>query len=483
LPDDCLEALDAKRRQLDDSIWKYIASKEREYKLYEKEVKQKRRQETEKRRRHTAERENADAQVELGNDRVNVAGGSNVVGGDGRETMDRTSITGLKDRRASLERDKDFVGVFTPTFLPALSNEDVPPVPLERTSSTPDQLPSRFLEPLGPSAIKRTNSDSIVSNKKSSRPSQLALQHRTSSSGSSVDGRLTSAMKSPTQRPKRKRVSLAVGDAIVAPSDNVPGSLSNNSTPSHSRIRPAAPDRFTSTSSRDILPPAAMTATTSVAAALVQAEQTAIMNATNHAENQQTVINLPATTLNGTSKTSTASPSKSRIDPDGDLFDLDGEDDTELPPPILEHDDLDESAVEEDDELNDRLASLATTSNPINTPPRGERYESTAGLIPNDKRSPDNTVSLLGTSAVSSQQPTQPGFRRPSVVRDPVFQGPDYAVAEKVAVEDDVYGSSYNRPNKGSFTAASLGGSYMEKNAEEMMRLRGERQRTAQVRS
>ena len=43
LPEDYLEALDAKRRQLDDSIWKYIASKEREYKTYEKELKHRRR--------------------------------------------------------------------------------------------------------------------------------------------------------------------------------------------------------------------------------------------------------------------------------------------------------------------------------------------------------------------------------------------------------------------------------------------------------
>ncbi|KAK3082496.1 hypothetical protein LTR53_020306, partial [Teratosphaeriaceae sp. CCFEE 6253] len=78
------------------------------------------------------------------------------------------------------------------------------------------------------------------------RPVHLQLAKRTSSSGSSADGKLASAMKSPTQslqRPKRKRVSLAVGDSIVAPSDNVPSALNNSSAPSHSRVRSPESER------------------------------------------------------------------------------------------------------------------------------------------------------------------------------------------------------------------------------------------------
>ena len=51
------------------------------------------------------------------------------------------------------------------------------------------------------------------------------------------------------------------------------------------------------------------------------------------------------------------------------------------------------------------------------------------------------------------------------------------------AVENEVYGSSYNRPNtKGSFTPGSLGESYMARHAEEMMKLRMAQQQT-QVKS
>ena len=72
------------------------------------------------------------------------------------------------------------------------------------------------------------------------------------------------------------------------------------------------------------------------------------------------------------------------------------------------------------------------------------------------------------SSAVASQQPTRPGFRRPSVIRDPVYQGTDYRAAERDAVEKEIYGSSFNRlSSKGSFTAGSLGESYMAKHAEE----------------
>ena len=76
-------------------------------------------------------------------------------------------------------------------------------------------------------------------------------------------------------------------------------------------------------------------------------------------------------------------------------------------------------------------------------------------------------------SVKASQQPTNPGFRRPSVIRDPGYTGKDYSRAATNADETGIYGSSYARPiSKGSFTAGSLGESYMARHAEEMMRTR-----------
>ena len=515
LPEDYLEALDAKRRQLDDSIWKYIASKEREYKNYEKELRHQRRasqgQDGEvvgsgngnggRKRRSAGDKERAVEGGE-GSPESGHAVTARVVGPENkreRETMDRSSIAGLKDRRASLERDKDFVGVFTPSFLPALSNEpqDTPAV-LERTSSTPEQLLAGTGSDLSPGTIERNNSDTAIHAKKPTRPSQLVLQHRNSSSGSSADGRLASAMKSPTQRPKRKRVSLAVGDAIVAPSDNVPSSLNRPSTPSHSRIRQAAaasaPERSQSlpvqipeNASRSMA-----NQMSSVAEAILQAEETAVVDSRGDDEKATLVSSPPMTEKNDFAPMPSTSPSKSRLDPDGDLFDLEHEDeDEDAGPPVADSDEI-EDEVDEEAEIAGRLeksAPTSATSNPIFTPPSGERYDPTTGMIPKPPSGEqDSAVPYLPSSqAGTSQMPAKPGFRRPSVVRDPVFKGSDHAYveAEQEAVEDETYGSSFVRPStKGSFTSGSLGESFMERNAEMMERMREEgRVRSAQVRS
>lgn len=505
LPDDYLEALDAKRRQLDDSIWKYIASKEREYKNYEKELRHQRRaaqgQDGEasglgngnghvgRRRRSSDEKEKTggEASRQSSSAIVDSAEEQGGMAREARQTMDRSSIAGLKDRRASLERDKEFVGVFTPAYLAALSDESRnTSTGLERSSSNPERLSNTAASELPPGSIERTSSDTVIHTKKPSRPSQLVLQHRTSSSGSSADGRLASAMKSPTHRPKRKRVSLAVGDAIVAPSDNVPSSLSTHSTPSHSRIRqatpqqhptPASPSEDVSTASRS----------TSVSAAIVEAEQTTLANARTLDESEHAILGSPMIDKTDFAPMPKAVSSKSRIDPDGDLFDLEGEEDSELPPPILDDDDLDD-AMEDQEEAGASAepASASATSSPVFTPPSGERYDPTTGMIPEPEGGKeDSAVPYLPSSAVTSQMPSKPGFRRPSVIHDPVYRGPGYVEAEQEAVEDETYGSSFVRPStKGSFTSGSLGESFMEKNAEQMMKLREERQqRTAQVRS
>ena len=529
LPEDYLEALEAKRRQLDDSIWKYIASKEREYKTYEKELRHQRRASQgqegsgeangvspgRKRRdspREAVEENGDEGKVRKGAVELPESATAVLARVDGveskdrereRETMDRSSIAGLKDRRASLERDKDFAGIFTPSYLPALSDDHTPhdaPGHLERTSSTPEQLltgsaPSSAQLSKSPGSLERTSSDSIVHAKKATRPSQLVLQHRTSSSGSSADSRLASAMKSPTQRPKRKRVSLAVGDAIVAPSDNVPGSLSAGrpGTPSHSRIRQAVPAQPQPQAQSVALPVSmqsnsettGMSAqTTAVSQAILQAEEAAMANARNlsASQSQEAVLSPPMVDKNDFAPNPGTRLPQSRIDPDGDLFDLEGEDDTELPPPILDSDEGSDDA-EEDTIITGRLEtpSSSAATNPIFTPPstsHAERYDATTGLIPEpEDGKPDTAVPYLPSSVPTAQQPLKPGFRRPSVVHDPVFPGAGYAAAETEAVEDEVYGSSYARPGKGSFVSVgSVGESFMERNAEEMA-LRREREK------
>ena len=492
LPPDYLDALEQKRKQLDESIHKYIASKEREYKQYEKDLKQQHRvaqgqdgtNDAPKRRTSSESTQDGGHNITWLEAERASAVDALLAGSSGKDSdrhvvsseevalpsQNRSALAGLRDRRASLERDKDFEGVFTPPYLSAL--DDRYTRLLERTTSAPQVLTKQDPEEHA-NSMERANSDSVVQ-AKPKRPSELALAHRTSSSGSSADGRLASAMKSPTQipRPKRKRVSLAVGDSIVAPSDNVPVALSHNSTPSHSRIRSPVLERAV---------PAVMKGVSSVeqpesfpiAAALQKAEQLTPANPPS-SEDKDLQSRAPAAIQASPSRNRRPDARSSNIDPDGDLFDLD--DESDIPHDESSNDEI-EGTLESEDEIAGRVGREEDSD--------GERYDPEAGIIPEPEDGTDSAVPYLAfgpSSAVASQQPTQPGFRRPSVVHDPVFLGDDYEAAEEDAVEEDVYGSSFNKPSKGSFTAGSLGESYMEKNAEERVRLRGARQQT-QVRS
>lgn len=500
LPQQSLDLLEEKRKQLDESIHKYIAAKEREYKVFEKELKQQHRAA----QGHdptdgTAKRGSSPESTQVDGDATPLEAqktsavdallltaprhGADTQALQADEDLsrrqDRSSMAGLKDRRASLERDKDFVGLFTPPYLPMLDDRDRRN--LERTSSAPSAVQTLH-KPDGQQnqdAIERASSDSMLQ-AKPKRPSQLALAHRTSSSGSSADGKLASAMKSPTQRPKRKRVSLAVGDSIVAPSDSVPVGLSHNSTPSHSRMRSSIVEREYSASAKESIE-AKEEEQTSIETSLAIEEQVALANAAASREGRDLQEEASEATTTSQTVGAKPTPASSKIDPDGDLFDLE-EDEDDIPDGQPDDDEFDSVIASEDDNTG-RVDADSDGSEPDAS---DNRYDPETGLIPEPEDGKDSAVPNLAFgpgSSIASQQPTQPGFRRPSVVHDPVFRGQNYTAAEEDAVENEVYGSSYNRPSsKGSFTAGSLGESYMAQHAEEMIKLRSTRQQT-QVRS
>lgn len=513
LPPQYLAQLEEKRKQLDESIHKYIASKEREYKVFERDLRQQHRTNLghdasngTSKRRSSPESISSDVTVtKLDSPRLSavdtlLASPTKRPPAEAEEDavspQDRSTIAGLKDRRASLERERDFIGVFTPSYLPALGYQENSK--LERTSSAPEAVQqSKNLEVQDQGgSLERANSDSVMQ-AKPRRPSHLALVQRTSSSGSSADGRLTSAMKN-TQRPKRKqRVSLAVGDAIVAPSDSVPLSLSQNSTSSHSRIRSTVPDRELPISKKEVVG-VREERRVSLDSSLEIAENVALANAIGadkdqlpeHLSQQATASILPenASRTIGNSKPSSAT---SRIDADGDLFDLEAEendDDEAVTDEVIipgDEDDLEDGIVGSGHEVTGRI-DANPSSEGGEVIPGEEKYDPTTGLIPEKEGGTDSAVPYLAfgpSSAVASQQPINPGFRRPSVTYDPIYHGDNYNAAERDAVENEIYGSSFNRPSiKSSFTAGSLGESYMAQHAEEMMKLRASRQQ-AQVRS
>ncbi|KJX95166.1 hypothetical protein TI39_contig4130g00012 [Zymoseptoria brevis] len=524
LPQEYLDLLEQKRKQLDDSIHKYIAAKERDYKTYEKDLRVQYKQsgngggvnETTagKTRRTSSEsmvrdpsnspqirgkqqqQSVVDALLANGLSRQQIGQPlaiSAVDDEDGSTVLQAKSAAGLVNRRASNEREKEFLGVFTPTFLPALrekverkeEKEDDVPLGAGRSESAPPAAePSR--EGGGEEdALQRANSDSTVQ-AKLKRPVHLQLAHRTSSSGSSADGRLASALKSPSgERSKRKRVSLAVGDSIVKPSDNVPLSLlNNNRTPSHSRTRSSSSSRKEKErekekekekmASIDAQVASGLNGVKVVAAAQSEARPSTDPSPQPSVTRQPAKVDLPparspepttpvATPTSSTTQTpiSTPEPSRTKLDPDGDLFDLEDEDeDSDRPQSPDSTSDPDEPIVTGRVQPSSSLRSSSpdvTSDQDIVTSSPADHIES---LSPSSYTSPS-----------SARQPTNPGFRRPSANMDPVYRGQDYERAEERVVAEEIYGSRYERAGASSFTSGSLGESFMARNAE-LMRAR-----------
>jgi hypothetical protein len=533
LPQEFLDQLELKRKQLDESIHKYIAAKERDYRQFEKDLKAQYRAQTSANANAAEKQSRAQAATNAGEAQTgaqahaNTADAqhraqantnaaetqqqrrasaeeaqqvkdksslsavntllrkgarrdsdNNAVPGDSTSPSAMSAIPPLGDRRTSDDR-KGFIGVFTPPYLPALdTSEDERARRIAGTASTPHMAKNKDTKKSG-EAMQRTNSDSAVSTQQAhaKRPAHLLSSHRTSSSGSSVEGKLVSAMKSSSEhpRPKRKRVSLAVGDKIVAPSDNVPVMMSNNNTPSHSRTRTTPPSSQGSSPNSD-----------SPIQQLSQ-QYTVTTNLTkSSATNGQTSSGLKALHEQQTANAQSQQPSKPQTsqypgDDIGEFWHMEepDEDETEKFPSFNMDDEFEE-------DIGTGIAGRVshTPSPKPNEQPTAADDEdeimynnnvpSQPPTIPEDHEGTDSEhIEFRPGSVAASQQPTVPGFRRPSVVRDPGYTGRDYSRAATDADEKGIYGSSYARPiSKGSFTAGSLGESYMARHAEEMMRTR-----------
>ncbi|KAG9627471.1 hypothetical protein KCU64_g18282, partial [Aureobasidium melanogenum] len=86
-------------------------------------------------------------------------------------------------------------------------------------------------------------------------------------------------------------------------------------------------------------------------------------------------------------------------------------------------------------------------------------------------------IASFGTSSSSSAQPISPGFSRPSVREDPQLPFDDQ-VPEELPAQGSLYGS-FSRPSYSKQqTSGSLGESFMQRNAEKLMRRRQSVQRS-----
>ncbi|KAH0021898.1 hypothetical protein KCU96_g15707, partial [Aureobasidium melanogenum] len=200
--DGFVKELDQKRRQLDDQIHKFIAQKEREFKLYERELRTRYRTQPPPAIKPPG---NASPTTTPTDQPANAA-----------DNNQETRGTNEK----SHERESELLGLFTPAYLPLLENRPSGPGRSPSAPALSDAADSTTISP-DRQTLQRANTDPAGANK--SLSSRRGLGPRTPSSGSDQGRSLVSALKSPSAGPRlsnKKRVSLIVGDEVVAPSDN-----------------------------------------------------------------------------------------------------------------------------------------------------------------------------------------------------------------------------------------------------------------------
>ncbi|KAI4720613.1 hypothetical protein E4T48_03112 [Aureobasidium sp. EXF-10727] len=447
--DGFVKELDQKRRQLDDQIHKFIAQKEREFKLYERELRTRYRSLP------------APSLQTPGNASPNTAPADPLA--NVADTNRDARGTSEKDH----ERESELLGLFTPAYLPLLENRPSGP---GRSPSAPvlgDTADSAAIVP-DRQPLQRANTDPAGDNKIPS--SRRSLGPRTPSSGSDQGRSLVSALKSPSAGPRlsnKKRVSLIVGDAVVAPSDNIFSGVNRDSTlrpddeVDAQHIEVQTPAQPTQPETREPTPPRSPSINENESGA-PQSPQTS---------SQPGGLSLGfASAARGPNIPQ--EPLQTKISSDGDLelaspFSMDEEFDDSGPPEMyttqIEDIDTDvDSGLDSESTL--RAASPASS---------GDRDSSPASH-PSSLNIP---ISSIGTSSSSSAQPISPGFSRPSVREDPQLDLDDQ-VPEEMPAQGSLYGS-FSRPSYSKQqTVGSLGESFMQRNAEKLMRRRQSTQRS-----
>ena len=444
--DGFLKELDQKRRQLDDQIHKFIAQKEREFKLHERELRTRYRTPT------------TPSIQSSGN--ASPSTPPAVPPADADETNQDVPATKAKTH----ERETELLGLFTPAYLPLLESR---PPGLDRSPSAPGLSDPADSTPLLPDrhALQRANTDPAGDNNSPSY--RRALGPRTPSSGSDQGRSLVSALKSPSAGPRlsnKKRVSLIVGDAVVAPSDNISSGADKDSDQrpdtdlnvEHIEFQDSAQPSQAET--RDDPPRSS---------SLETIESSDPQSPENEARPGGLSLGFASATR---SPSVSHEPLQTNINPDGDLelaspFSMDEEFDdvrsSEMYTSQIEDIDADiDSGLESESTL--RASSPASPSDRDISPIT-------------DAPSLNIPIASFGSSSSSSAQPISPGFSRPSVREDPQLDLAE--TPEELPAPGSLYGS-FSRPSYSKQqSSGSLGESFMQRNAEKLMRRRQSVQR------
>jgi hypothetical protein len=447
--DGFIKELDQKRRQLDDQIHKFIAQKEREFKLHERELRTRYRTSPAPSTQPPGE---ASPTTTPADPPADAAGGSQ----NARSTKE-------KDH----ERESELLGLFTPAYLPLLESRPSGP---GRSPSAPVLSDPADSTPILPDrqALQRANTDPAGENKSPSY--RRALGPRTPSSGSDQGRSLISALKSPSAGPRlanKKRVSLIVGDAVVAPSDNIFSSADRdpdqrpNTDMGAEHIEVQTPAQPTQAEIREPISPISPS-----------------LNSTENSVPQSSENELRPGGLSLGFASAARSPDMSQkplqssvINPEGDL---------DLASPFSMDEEFDDvrssgmytTQIEDiDADVDSGLDSESTLRAESPASPSGRDISPAS-----DAPSLDIPIASFGTSSSASAQPISPGFSRPSVRKDPQLDLGEESL-EEIPAPGSLYGS-FSRPSYSKQqSSGGLGESFMQRNAEKLMRRRQSVQR------
>lgn len=474
-----VEELEQKRKQLDEQIHRFIAQKEREYKRYEQELRKK--YQTGPQRRISQEHEGPSKETRATIDHASRLPGfeQNKVFDDDtdmiedlenvRSRIDRkTAISGLEDVRPSYEREKELMGLFTPSFLPMLDGKPE----LGRSPSAPALVDGHRSETMQHErqSLQRSHTEPAMhSHDKNHR---AGLGPRTPSSGSDGGKNLVSALKTSGARRQLKQLSVRIKLGDEDEEITVRPNEEPITEKEYAPVRQAEamhhskqeePER--SHSDSDLSPSSAFgpfstdapgTRALGVSSPLSQLSSGLTQGLAMRSSQP------PPPTL------SYANPISSNTDDLGDLtspFPLDEEtEDTQRSGSDWEVDFQEDIGEEASETGNARSPELHNT---------GSSFRSPTLLSPDAVLAGSLTVpmSKILSSSSSSSQPISPGFSRPSVREDPKL---DF----EIDTVDDIVGqgSLYDAFVRPSFsrnaTSSSLGESFMARNAEEIMRRR-----------
>ncbi|KAF2148282.1 hypothetical protein K461DRAFT_297715 [Myriangium duriaei CBS 260.36] len=461
-----LEEVEAKRRQLDEQIHRYVKQKEREFKLFERDARIKHR---------SAGPARPDSSGNSNSPRAgSISSSSAISAATSPELSGKTlhpSALGSNPRsdraRSSKDREAEFVGVFTPSYLPLLNNKGEPQKASSdvtaSTSAPAAVVPVKTLAVPDEPTLHRANSDPL--DDKNAQKHRIKLEKRTSSSGSESRN-LVSALKSPAAQPrlpKRKRVSLIVGDEVVAPSDNVAAYETANELARDLGYRGASAeteDDMSKDTDNGDLPQSGEVETDDKVNGdddgRSDSDKIVDDTSTNQSSETQPKSGIASALANGRQEGSgtplhaagpEAAPSKAIGE---DLFGFDDIDDKDAG----------------DGDLHIENISDVDDGHDVSPTPSPAPPEDIPGslIIPKSSFPPQRPTSQIRTLSSSSSQPVSPGFSRPSVTHDPLIAfAPDALALERE--QDADYGLSASFLDR---AGSSLGESFMERNAMEL---------------